>query len=1049
MNIDELIRMRSNLVHSIKENGSEGIYKLLTELYPENAHFIYELLQNAEDTGATKVSFVLNNDVLEYCHNGERLFDITDIDKITNFADSTKADDITKIGKFGIGFKAVFAYTATPIIYSGEYSFQINDFLVPQIVNDIDRNKNQTIMKFPFNNPKKLLKQAYNEVKLGLEKLHDNTLLFLQNITEIHFTIENDQYFIKRNEIDEIQVEIRNSQKNSLSRWLRFKKSLPDNPVFYVSAAYKICENEKTAIDEIVPITGEVSIFFPAEKETSKLKFHIHAPFLSTVARDSMKDLDENKTLINLISETVAESLKYLKTNDLLTMSFLEVLPNQQDDALSDIYLPIYEKCIETFRTKELMLTESGSFQPANICYRGSANLKKLIDDNDLCTLLEKKNIYWSKNAPQKNNRADKFIMNLGIQEFSDEDFIALVANMRREKIQDFFSLKSDEWYLNFYVFLFHNSKNINIQKFKAIIKLSDNSINIDSQDCYFERGFKVDGLSYVKTETYMIPKKEEDNKRAEQFLTSLGVKDVELEDEIFYLLRRYEKNNFPSFEEHIDHLRHILIYFDAGGDVTLFKEKIFLSCIDKHNETEWENDFSNVYIDEPFEKTGLKVLPDALVPDERYFKEFLKNEQEDFLKFLLKLGVKNKLEIISVNVKENPYFDIKLKGDGRSSKNEEGSDWSIENLDELLTSNSVEISKIIWGTILIAPEKYQKSSYRSSRQQDMKYADSQLNYFLKNYAWIPDDNGQFYKPRDITPESVHSDFNYEDSNRWLKAIGFFDNPNNTNNNDDPINKIVEERTGLSMEMLEEAKKAGVTVKDILALIEKKDAQRLGMDYGGTPKSLKESLDQDSGNGNSKEFANNSDSSSMIIDDDQYMADAQRDREENKDSAKIKTVKSKTQDKKKIERLRTFLRNEYDGHCQICGDTFKYNGENYFRISSLNKGENRDINVKGNTLCLCPKHWTLFELDLRELTFWENIKDRDGLTVDDFEKAFGMRYDFFSPLEVKEAFYNLPEGDDFSRDEIRLLPIKIFGKTEYIKITERHEREIIIELNRK
>lgn len=68
MNLEELIRIRSNLVQSIKENGSEGIYKLLTELYPDNAHFIYELLQNAEDTEATKVFFTLHEDFLEYFH---------------------------------------------------------------------------------------------------------------------------------------------------------------------------------------------------------------------------------------------------------------------------------------------------------------------------------------------------------------------------------------------------------------------------------------------------------------------------------------------------------------------------------------------------------------------------------------------------------------------------------------------------------------------------------------------------------------------------------------------------------------------------------------------------------------------------------------------------------------------------------------------------------------------------------------------------------------------------------------------------------------------
>ena len=37
-----------------------GIRKLVEELYPDSAHFIYELLQNAEDTGATEARFTLS-----------------------------------------------------------------------------------------------------------------------------------------------------------------------------------------------------------------------------------------------------------------------------------------------------------------------------------------------------------------------------------------------------------------------------------------------------------------------------------------------------------------------------------------------------------------------------------------------------------------------------------------------------------------------------------------------------------------------------------------------------------------------------------------------------------------------------------------------------------------------------------------------------------------------------------------------------------------------------------------------------------------------------
>ena len=52
---EELCKNRINWVSASEDNGfNEGILKLLTDLYPDKAHFVYELLQNAEDAKATR-----------------------------------------------------------------------------------------------------------------------------------------------------------------------------------------------------------------------------------------------------------------------------------------------------------------------------------------------------------------------------------------------------------------------------------------------------------------------------------------------------------------------------------------------------------------------------------------------------------------------------------------------------------------------------------------------------------------------------------------------------------------------------------------------------------------------------------------------------------------------------------------------------------------------------------------------------------------------------------------------------------------------------------
>jgi hypothetical protein len=133
---DELRSDRKAYIEGLRRNkGFEaGILRLLTQLYPDNAHFIYELLQNAEDAKATHVRFRLTKESLTFEHDGARLFSARDLESITSIGDSTKADSLTEIGKFGVGFKAVFAYTQTPEIHSGEYHFRISDLVVPELL---------------------------------------------------------------------------------------------------------------------------------------------------------------------------------------------------------------------------------------------------------------------------------------------------------------------------------------------------------------------------------------------------------------------------------------------------------------------------------------------------------------------------------------------------------------------------------------------------------------------------------------------------------------------------------------------------------------------------------------------------------------------------------------------------------------------------------------------------------------------------------------------------------------------------------------------------
>ena len=166
MNVLETIAaQRQKLLDGIDANDGDISLRIFEDFYPVEAHLIYELLQNAEDAGATEVVFELVAHGCSFEHNGSRHFNEADIRGITGIFNSSKKDSPDKIGKFGVGFKSVFVYTDTPIVYSKDYSFKILKLVFPQEISPKTGLGEKTRFEFPFNNQKKDATTAFSEVR--------------------------------------------------------------------------------------------------------------------------------------------------------------------------------------------------------------------------------------------------------------------------------------------------------------------------------------------------------------------------------------------------------------------------------------------------------------------------------------------------------------------------------------------------------------------------------------------------------------------------------------------------------------------------------------------------------------------------------------------------------------------------------------------------------------------------------------------------------------------------------------------------------------------
>lgn len=108
----------------------ETVRSLSISLYC-NSDLLSELIQNAEDSGASEVRFrVLTGGLLVW--NNGRPFDEQDVRVISGLFDSAKG--ASEIGYFGMGFKSVLRVTRTPHVLSGPYTFRLEEGLDPHPV---------------------------------------------------------------------------------------------------------------------------------------------------------------------------------------------------------------------------------------------------------------------------------------------------------------------------------------------------------------------------------------------------------------------------------------------------------------------------------------------------------------------------------------------------------------------------------------------------------------------------------------------------------------------------------------------------------------------------------------------------------------------------------------------------------------------------------------------------------------------------------------------------------------------------------------------------
>ncbi|MEA5625830.1 sacsin N-terminal ATP-binding-like domain-containing protein [Nostoc sp. UHCC 0251] len=955
----------------------------LTSLYSDRTHFIYELLQNAEDAGATKLIFKLFNDRLEVYHNG-RLFTEADVEGICGLVKSTKKEDLTKIGKFGIGFKSVYAYTDSPEIHSGDEHFFIEHYVRPHAVTSdvIISGEYTTLFIIKFNRQDLSKAVAYQEIETHLRKFNPRNLLFLNYIEKIYWQLEKGQQGIYKRDILEhdagykrVTIKINTSFDNSQETWLIFAEPVPSQLNLKVEVAFLVQKDKKTQQEQIVPVSNsQLVVFFPTEKETH-LNFLVQGPYRTTPDRAKIPPNDSfNQKLIEITADLVASVLPKLKDLGLLTVSCLQILPIRASEFPENaMFYPVFNEVCEAFQENALLPTPDGRYIPAiQAKLARSTALRKLLSDTQLQQLYGD-NYTWLSDEISRNTTPElcQYIRDiLKVEEIEPDKFASKFS-------LDFITQQSDDWVAEFYTFLIGQEalwkeethrKNPPLLN-KPFIRLQNNKhvtpfdYHTKKPNAYLPTDVPTSKPT-VKVEIVAIPE-------AKTFLERLGLEKPSSYTEVRdHIIRKYKVLKQIDEEENKKDIQIIEDALQASSSterkqlIEQLKDTPFLLSINaKTNKQEYQ----------PPEKIYFRSQSLEMYFEGNEAAWFIDNNISIDRELLIELGISETVRCYYSSPNAHGYVIISdSKGNHKRGIKGFDPNFSIDGLAHALENPTYDKSSYIWNYLLLPNRQRLSGVIESSKR--VTYQDAQKEkcfskvwHQVSTQKWLPNSLLKLCQPNTLSLDDVSKDFIRDEKDEDLATcIGV-----------KPRASLLEEakRIGILPELLDYLRKNPRTQK---LWVEKliKGASSEGTRNNGTgsittssngtsPEPETPSIDYRTAlkevfSRPGKTELNEAIESSPVPNPEarfQKIQDSIRNDKDKEPSIieRFKKIESKKWESKN-NNIRTDIKAIYNGRCQICSGTFpKRDGEPYFEgVYLVSYTKARWIDKLGNVLCLCP-----------------------------------------------------------------------------------------------
>ena len=802
-----LSKDRDESAKVLKKPSMRGIQNSVVEKYSDQAHFIYELLQNADDARATSARFILESNRLIFAHNGTRHFSVTnpedeeqdtengtlgDINAITSIANSNKTE--ASIGKFGVGFKAVFQYTSTPHIYDPIFRFRIDRFIVPSLLDEDfpGRRPEETLFVFPFDHSERDAIESYNDISDKLRNL-SYPLLFLSNITGIEYEFK-DVLGLYGKEVKETRYlgetlaeHICLTQNNGddiydenlwlFSREDEFKRRYSAG--YFMTADGKICPVRETAF-----------CFFPT-KEVTGLNFIIHAPFLLTDSREGIRaGVPYNDRMLQRLATLSADALEYLRDIgeqrkiNLISDDIFEIIPfdrsqfSAPDDKRKVSFLPFYEAIRRKMDCGRLLPSADGCVSKQNAYWASVPQIPQLFSNEQLGEIVENKEARWvfvsyGRDETQKRNNKALFNYLDALTRTNLNEDVIISGRSRdyygrgtRQSLEvikgitaEFIEAQSLEWLHLFYKWLSETKHRTDSSKYKPFFLDQDgkacpafakaNHSKQPDHSILFLPARDIEGYRVINPELLKNPD------TYSFIVKQIGIKQPSLKDHIYNIILPMYHNGGEIDAD--SHFKLFFEYFckwtndDENEFTELIKECDFLRYCHEGETQGNRGKASSMYLPLPdLVRYFVQRDKDKFIDYNKYMTIVGKEKEKRLITFLLKLGIHTQPQIIIEEDNQANWKESELYIDGL-----------LEYLSYVENEKNVEDSIFLWKQLCLYIDKkiltrkvFQKEiSTRPDRRYRFKTEniESTTARELKNRKWLVDVNGAFDAPMNLS----------------------------------------------------------------------------------------------------------------------------------------------------------------------------------------------------------------------------------------------------------------------------------------------------------